>query len=128
MRRILVFCALVSVIGAWALPAGQASSTREQAAAEPAASAPVLPAAQVFGSCDEPIPYDIFSGAATAGSTVSISSPYGSGSATADANGHWEHKVEFPTAPRGEQFTVTAAGLGASTTLPFIATGNASHS
>jgi pimeloyl-ACP methyl ester carboxylesterase len=181
MRRILVFCALVSVtgLGAWALPAGQASSAMEQAAAEPAASSPVLPVApevssdsaatpapptipatavseaptqaadpdasadhltaersaaeapaaivttttappttttaaptvtvaftatQAFGSCDEPIPYDIFSGAATAGSTVSISSPYGSGSTTADANGHWEHKVEFPPALRGEQF------------------------
>ncbi len=70
-------------------------------------------ATQAYGSCDEPIPYDIFSGTATPGTSVAISSPYGSGSATADGNGHWEKKVEFAGAPKGETFAVTASGLGA---------------
>lgn len=84
-------------------------------------------AAQAYGSCDEPVPYDIFSGQATPGSTVSVSSPYGSGSTTADGQGHWERKVEFPAAPRGETFTVAVSGLGGSTTFSFTATGGGSH-
>ena len=80
-------------------------------------------ATQAYGSCDEPIPYDIFSGNATPGTTVTISSAYGSGSTTADGNGHWERKVEFPSAPRGETFSVTASGLGGSKTMSFTAGG-----
>ncbi len=84
-------------------------------------------ASQACGSCDEPIPYDIFSGATTPGTTVSISSAYGSGSTTADGSGHWERKVEFPSAPRGETFNVTVNGLGGSKSFTFTATGGAQH-
>ena len=84
-------------------------------------------ATQAYGSCGEDVPYDIFSGRATPGTTVSIRSPYGSGSTTVGANGHWERRVEFPSAPRGETFTVTARGLGGSATLHFTATGGAEH-
>ncbi len=84
-------------------------------------------ATQAYGSCGEAVPYDIFSGQGTPGSTVSISSPYGSGSTTVDSSGHWEKTVEFPTAPRGETFAVTASGLGGSTTLHFTATGGVDH-
>lgn len=80
-------------------------------------------ATQAYGSCEEPIPYDIFSGTATPGTTVSISSAYGSGSTAADAKGHWEKKVEFAGAPRGETFAVTASGLGGSTSMHFTAGG-----
>lgn len=80
-------------------------------------------AQQAYGSCGEDVPYDIFSGTATPGSTVTISSPYGSGSATADAGGHWERTVEFPTAPRGQTFEVNVGGVGGSATLHFTATG-----
>lgn len=84
-------------------------------------------AAQAYGSCDEPVPYDIFSGQATPGSTITISSPHGSGSTTADSSGHWERKVEFPSAPRGEAFSVSVSGLGGSKTFSFTATGGGSH-
>ena len=84
-------------------------------------------ATQAYGSCDEPIPYDIFSGNATPGTKVTISSAYGSGSTTADGNGHWERKVEFPSAPRGETFSVTASGLGGSKTMSFTAIGSSAE-
>jgi len=198
MRRLLVFFILVCTagVGAWALPAGQASPTvaAPAAAAEPvvapvveepelsvasASLAPVaepleirefdpvadhlvvdpqdspepdvivtttttlltttaptttLPtttpvasvsftASQAYGSCGEDVPYDVFSGMATPGTAVTISSAFGGGTATANGNGHWERTVEFPSAPRGETFAVTASGLGGSTVLYFTATG-----
>ena len=82
-------------------------------------------AAQIYGSCGEAVPYDLFSGSATPGSTISISSPYGSGSTVADEAGHWSTKVEFPSAPRGETFSVTVNGLGGAKTFSFTATGEA---
>ncbi len=94
------------------------------AAAKPAVA---FTATQAYGSCDEPIPYDIFSGTADPGSTVTISSPYGSGSAVADGAGHWERKVEFPSAPRGETFAVIASGVGGSKTLNFTAGSGGGH-
>ena len=42
---------------------------------------------------------------------------------TADGHGHWERTVEFPSAPRGETFTVTVSGLGGSKSFTFTATG-----
>ncbi|MEM7142951.1 MAG: hypothetical protein AAF548_18145 [Actinomycetota bacterium] len=97
------------------------------AAPTPAAPAVAFTASQAYGSCEEPIPYDIFRGTATPGSTVTISSPYGNGSTTADGSGHWERTVEFPSAPRGESFTVTVSGVGGSKTFTFTATGGAHH-
>lgn len=82
-------------------------------------------ASQAYGSCGEDVPYDIFSGTATPGSTVTVSSPYGSGTTTADGSGHWERRVDFPAAPRDETFAVTVAGLGGTVTLHFTATGGA---
>ena len=88
-------------------------------ATSPAAPSVAFSASQAYGSCDEPVPYDIFSGTAEPGSTVTISSPHGSGTAVADGSGHWERKVEFPGAPRGGSFTVTASGLGGSKSFSF---------
>ena len=84
-------------------------------------------ATQKYGSCGEDVPYDVFSGTATPGSTVSVSSAYGSGSATAEADGHWSTKVEFPSAPRNETFAVSVSGPGGSKTLHFTATGDVHH-
>ncbi len=126
--------------GAEHLETGEPLTTSEPAAVVTTTSAPparVAPtptaplvtvaftATQTYGSCGEDVPYDIFSGWATPGTTVSISSPYGSASTTVGAGGHWERKVEFPSAPRGETFSVTATGLGGSATLLFTATGSA---
>ena len=61
---------------------------------------------QTYGSCSEPLPYDVFGGTAKPGGTVTVVSPYGSGSTTADAEGTWSLRVDFPTAPYGETFEV----------------------
>lgn len=61
---------------------------------------------QLYGSCGEDVPYDVFYGTGTAGVTVTITSDYGSGSTTIGEHGEWEVKVEFPSAPRGEKFGV----------------------
>lgn len=82
-------------------------------------------ASQKYGSCGEAVPYDIFSGTATPGSTITISSPYGSGTATADTDGHWSRKVEFPGAPAHETFSVSVSGLDGSKSFSFTATGEA---
>lgn len=62
-----------------------------------------------FGSCSETPPYDVYYGTAAPGTIVTISSAYGSGSASADAEGHWEKKVHFESAPYGVMFVVTVA-------------------
>lgn len=82
-------------------------------------------ASQKYGSCGEAVPYDIFSGTATPGSTITITSPYGSGTTTVDAHGHWSRKVEFPGAPANETFSVSVSGLGGSKNFSFTATGEA---
>lgn len=61
---------------------------------------------KTYGSCSESPPYDVYYGTAEPGTTVEILSPYGSGSVTADADGNWEKKVHFETAPYGEVFQV----------------------
>ncbi len=109
-----------------AAPAPQA--TTPPVVAPPATTAPstvAFTATQAYGSCSEPVPYDVFSGTASPGVTVTVSSPYGSGSAVADSSGHWEQTVEFPGAPRGETFAVHVAAPDGSTTLSFMATGDA---
>ena len=63
---------------------------------------------QKYGSCSEPIAYDIFSGKATPGTTVSITSAYGAGTTTVNGDGSWSMKVLFPSAPYNKVFIVTA--------------------
>lgn len=89
------------------------------ASAPPAQVTVAFSASQAYGTCGEQIPYDIFSGTADPGSTVTISSPHGSGSVTADGSGHWERKVEFAGAPRGSTFEVAVSGVGGSKTFEF---------
>lgn len=61
---------------------------------------------QTYGSCSEPLPYDVFYGTAKPGSTVTVASPHGSGSTTVDAEGAWSLRVDFPSAPYGASFEV----------------------
>ena len=80
-------------------------------------------ATQLYGSCNEDPPYDIFSGTAAPGATVTASSPYGSASTSAAGSGHWEMRVEFPSAPIGQTLSVTLASGGQSIDLPFVRSG-----
>ena len=58
--------------------------------------------------------------AAAAGMAISISSPYGSGSAVADERGSWWVRVSFPTVPSGRTFEVTAGGGSNARTFSFV--------
>ncbi len=81
----------------------------------------VFTASQKYGSCSEPVPYDVFSGKAQPGTTVTVTSAHGGGSTTANDDGKWSLQVEFPSAPYNEQFTVTVKDhTGATKTFPFI--------
>lgn len=59
-----------------------------------------------FGSCSETPPYDVYYGTGEPGSTVEITSEYGSGSVVVGDKGNWEKKVIFETAPPGMPFLV----------------------
>ncbi|MGI9666279.1 MAG: hypothetical protein ACR2N2_04140 [Acidimicrobiia bacterium] len=76
---------------------------------------------QKYGSCEEPVPYDEFSGYAKPGTTVKITSDFGSGSTTADGEGNWWVRVEFPSAPKGQTFKVKAKdAFGTIRTFNFV--------
>ncbi len=45
-------------------------------------------------------------GKSTTGAVITLSSPYGSGEVTSDADGKWAARIEFPSAPVGETFIV----------------------
>lgn len=76
---------------------------------------------QKYGSCEEPTPYDVFWGTAKPNSVVQISSPYGSATVEVGKKGHWEKKVFFETAPRGQAFAVTVTAENGSKTFEFLA-------
>jgi hypothetical protein len=81
----------------------------------------VFTADQKYGSCTEPVPYDVFSGKAKPGTVVSITSPYGNGTAEVNGDGVWSIQVNFPTAPFNEQFTVKVKDYtGAKRTFQFV--------
>ena len=81
-------------------------------------------AKQKYGSCGEDVPYDVFYGKGKPGSTISVTSPYGSNSTTVGEGGHWEVTVSFPSAPPGEKFTVTVkASTGETKSFTFVNTG-----
>ena len=60
-----------------------------------------------YGSCSESPPYDVYHGTAKPGSKVRVYSDYGSRYTYADAEGNWDVKVYFETAPSDEPFIVT---------------------
>ena len=61
---------------------------------------------QQYGECSETVPYDVFRGTAIPGSEITVESPHGHGTTTANDDGHWEIKVEFQEAPEGKVFEV----------------------
>jgi NAD-dependent dihydropyrimidine dehydrogenase PreA subunit len=63
-------------------------------------------ARQVYGSCAETPPYDVFYGTAQPGTVVTVTSEYGSAATEVTAKGEWEVKVFFEGAPRGKVFAV----------------------
>jgi hypothetical protein len=79
---------------------------------------------QKYGSCGEPIPFDVFYGTGTPGARVVVESPYGSGRVTIDERGKWEVRVEFPDAPIGDEFRVVVESSdGGRAVFGFVATG-----
>jgi len=77
-----------------------------------------------YGTCEEDPPYDEYSGTATPGATITITSPHSAPVQTvADGSGHWFIRVEFPAAPLGSPFTVTAGDGETSVGMSFTRTG-----
>lgn len=83
----------------------------------PSTTAPTTTAATVaftasarYGSCAEDPPYDEYSGTAMPGTVVTITSPHSATTqVTVDSSGDWWVRVEFPSAPFDEHFTVTVS-------------------
>jgi hypothetical protein len=78
-------------------------------------------AENVYGSCAESPPYDVYHGKGEPGSTVFVVSEYGSGQTVVGAEGGWELRVEFPGAPPGKVFAVKVKdSLGRSMIFEFV--------
>ena len=78
---------------------------------------------QVYGSCAEKPPYDVFWGTAKPGTVVTITSEYGSGTAAVNGEGEWEVKVYFEEAPLGKVFAVKVKdAFGAKKVFEFVHT------
>lgn len=99
-------------------PKPPAEEPKDPPAEEPTEVA--FTANQKFGSCEEEIPYDVFWGTATPGSTVYVVSPYGSGTTTAGEAGNWDLRVEFPEAPYDKVFEVVIEGDGGRKVFTFV--------
>ena len=87
-------------------PSQQAPATTAAPHVDPPTHPPAPPADVVgfsagaaFGSCSEDPPYDVYSGTASPGTTVTISSAFGGGSAQADEHGHWEAEGRVQRCP-----------------------------
>jgi len=78
---------------------------------------------QTWGSCGSEPPYEELGGTAAAGSTIDVSSPYGSASTTAGADGSWYVQVFFAGAPVDDGFTIAVSSAQGSATFPFVVTG-----
>lgn len=76
---------------------------------------------QKYGFCEEAVPYDVFWGTATPNTVVQITSPYGSTNVEVGKKGHWEKKLYFEGAPRGQAFAVTITADNGSKTFEFVA-------
>ena len=66
-------------------------------------------ASQKYESCSDPEPYSKYYGTATPGTTVNVTSDYGSASTVAAANGEWLVKVFFTGTTHGQPFVVTVS-------------------
>jgi hypothetical protein len=85
--------------------------------------APVAKTANAtYGTCAEDPPYDVYFGTAPEGTSISITSAYGSGSTTANGSGEWSKQVFFSGAPLDEPFTVNVQAGGASFDFQMVVT------
>lgn len=82
-------------------------------------------AAAGWATTDHTPPTDSYSGTATAGSVITLSSEYGGAQTTANGDGHWSVVVEFPSAPVGSTFSVhiTSSQHDASYDIPLSVVG-----
>lgn len=76
---------------------------------------------QKWGFCEEEVPYDVFWGTATPNTVVHIVSAYGNAEVEVGKHGHWEKKVYFETAPRGQAFLVVVEAVNGRTEFEFVA-------
>ncbi len=84
---------------------------------------PVFTASARYGTCAEDPPYDEYSGTSAPGATITVSSPHSVFAAVeSDLLGNWWIRVEFPTAPLGEHFTVTVSDGTSSQDFDFVHT------
>lgn len=74
-----------------------------------------------FVECDATPPFNEYWGKGAVGSTITITSPYGSGQAVTGADGKWSARIEFPDAPVGQPFEVTVTSTqGGTATFPML--------
>ena len=71
-------------------------------------------------------PFNEYWGKSTTGAVITISSPYGAAEVTADADGKWAARLEFPNAPVGETFIVRVTSSKGSAVYEFPLTRTAS--
>lgn len=77
-----------------------------------------------YGSCSENPPYDEYYGTGKPGTTISVTSEYGSGSTTVNGEGEYWLRVYFETAPVGKTFVVKVKDqFGNSKFFEFVYTG-----
>lgn len=88
----------------------------------PAAPAHEFTAKAAYTDCSDPIPYNEYSGMAAPGALITIESPYGGGQVTAGPDGTWWARVEFPSAPLDQPFTVKVRSSqgGSKYEFPFV--------
>ena len=80
---------------------------------------------QLYGTCAEDPPYDVFFGTGVAGHTVKVSSDFGSGTTTIKEDGTFEITVFFESAPLDVTFDVLVKDkdTGESFSFSFVHTG-----
>ena len=79
-----------------------------------------LVAHQVYGSCEEPVPYDVFWGETAPGAYVLVWSEYGSAETYANDKGEFEVRVDFPNAPYGQAFQVKVKSIDQKRYFEFV--------
>lgn len=83
-----------------------------------------LVAHQVYGVCEEALPYDVFWGETKPGATVLVWSEYGSAETVAGPEGEFEVRVDFPEAPYGVEFQVKVKSIDQIRYFGFTSYGN----
>jgi hypothetical protein len=94
---------------------------------KPAESDHEFTAHQVYGHCEETVPYDVFFGKTAPGAEVLVLSEFGSGETVANESGEYELRVEFPAAPFGKPIAVHVKSMGLKKTFEFTSYSNNSH-